>query len=210
MHSTIGRFAAAPASALAVALVIAACGLGLVSGHRRRRRVTSKEPVERSVYGTTDPSNAPGPDALAPAGGDRSRCEAGRALPRRDAARNRPQRRAHAQRGVRNRPGDPAPTGPPSRWPAPRVTVRKGDALVETESVVHYGANSGRSRWCSRSPRYCGRARHSPTPVGDGETGATQLHLETTLASQSRTLHQVGAAAEKTYGWNLLTGRRRA
>ena len=38
------------------------------------------------------------------------------------------------------------------------------------------------------------------TPVGEGDAGATAVHLETTLASQSRTLHQVGADGEKTYG----------
>ena len=44
------------------------------------------------------------------------------------------------------------------------------------------------------------------TPVGEGNEGATQLHLETTLTSQSRTLHDAGADGDKTYGWNELTG----
>ena len=44
-----------------MALVIATCGLGLVlAPHAADAASTPKEPVERTVYGTTDPLNAPG------------------------------------------------------------------------------------------------------------------------------------------------------
>ena len=64
----------------------------------------------------------------------------------------------------------------------------------------------GRSRWSSSSLRSCRTGAPLSTPVGEGNEGATRLHLETTLTSQSRTLHDAGADGDKTYGWNQLTG----
>src|SRR3954454_4761308 len=53
MHSTIGTVRGRAAIALAIAM----CGLGLVVAHAADAASAPKEPIERTVYGTTDPLN---------------------------------------------------------------------------------------------------------------------------------------------------------
>ena len=84
------------------------------------------------------------------------------------------------------------------------VKLRKGDALTEPESMVHYGANRGRVPVVIEIAALLGTGAPLSTPVGDG-TG-TPLHVETALTSDSRSLTQTGADGSKTYGWNRLGG----
>ena len=84
--------------------------------------------------------------------------------------------------------------------------MRKGDTIVENESLVHYGANKGKQRVVIELAALLHDGAPLSTAVDAGGAGTTPLHVEATLSSPSRTLHQVGADAQSTYGWNLLTG----
>jgi hypothetical protein len=97
--------------------------------------------------------------------------------------------------------------GSTDTYTGPKVlTLRRGDVLVEDESLVHYGSNKGKQRVVIEVAALLRDGAPLSTPVGQGDTDAKPLHVEATLSSSSRTLHQVGARGEKTYGWNLLEG----
>ena len=203
MHSPIGT----ARSRAAIALVIAACGLGLGLGSSAAGAAPSKEPVERTIYGTTDPKNAPGQTlslqqvVIAPGAKLAVHFHEGTQLATVRAGKLTYNVVSGTAQVTRAGGSIESVNGPDS------VVLRKGDALVENESLVHYGANKGKAPVVLELTALLRAAAPLSTPVGDGDTGATKLHLETTLASQSRTLHMVGANAEKTYGWNFLTGR---
>jgi hypothetical protein len=84
------------------------------------------------------------------------------------------------------------------------VKLRRGDALTEPESMVHYGANRGRVPVVLEIAALLGTGAPLSTPVGD-RTG-TPLHVDTVLTSDSRSLNTAGADGSKTYGWNRLVG----
>jgi hypothetical protein len=90
------------------------------------------------------------------------------------------------------------------------VTLRKGDSIVETQSLVHYGANKGKVPVVIELAALLRAGAPFATAVGQGGAGTTPVHLEAMLSSQSRTLHQVGASAQNSYGWNQLTGNATA
>ena len=165
-----------------------------------------KEPIQRTVYGPTAPANAPGQElslqqiTIAP----------GAKLPQHFHEGTQV---ATIRAGVLTYnvvSGTVQVTrvdGSTKSVTGPRVVrLRTGDALVETESLVHYGANTGKQPVVIEIAVLIQAGAPLATPVGDGDAGVTAVHMATTLTSQSRMLHQVGAAAEKTYGWNLLTG----
>jgi mannose-6-phosphate isomerase-like protein (cupin superfamily) len=190
----------------AIALVVAACGLSLVSGSIAAGAASSNEPVQRTVYGTTDPLNAPGQTlslqqvVIAPDETLAVHFHEGTQLATvRSGVLTHNVVSGTAQ--VTRADGSIDSVDGPSV-----VTLRKGDALVEEESVVHFDANKGKKPVVLELTALLRAGAPLSTPVGDGDAGATKVHLATTLVSQSRTLHQVGGGAEKTYGWNLLTG----
>jgi len=189
--------------------VTAACGLGLLVGTSPAGAAPSpapKEPIQRTVYGPTAPANAPGQELTL----QRITIAPGAKLPEHFHEGTQV---ATVRAGVLTYnvvSGTVQVTrvdGSTSLVTGPRVIrLRTGDAVVETESLVHYGANTGKQPAVIEIAALIRAGAALATPVGDDEAGTTAVHMETTLASQSRTLHDVGAAAEKTYGWNLLTG----
>ena len=207
MHSTIGTVRGRAASALAVTLVIATCGLGLVvAPHAADAASTPKEPIERTVYGTTDPLNAPGQTlslqqvVIAPGAKLPVHFHEGTQLTTVRSGVLTYNVVSGTVEITRTDGSIDSVTGPKV------VIVRKGDALVENESLVHFGANAGKRPVVLELAVLLRTGAPLSTPVGEGNEGATLLHLETTLTSQSRTLHDSGADGDKTYGWNQLTG----
>ena len=205
MHSTIGTVRGRAASALAVTLVIATCGLGLVvAPHVADAASAPKEPIERTVYGTTDPLNAPGQTlslqqvVIAPGAKLPVHFHEGTQLTTVRSGVLTYNVVSGTVEITRTDGSIDSVTGPKV------VIVRKGDALVENESLVHFGANAGKRPVVLELAVLLRTGAPLSTPVGEGNEGATQLHLETTLTSQSRTLHE--ASGNKTYGWNALTG----
>ncbi|MBV9412947.1 MAG: cupin domain-containing protein [Acidimicrobiia bacterium] len=85
------------------------------------------------------------------------------------------------------------------------VFLQPGDSLVETASLIHYGANDTDAPVVIELAALLEQGAPLATPVGTGTTG-TVLHLATALASQSRTLLNAGPKGSITYGWNRLTG----
>jgi hypothetical protein len=86
-----------------------------------------------------------------------------------------------------------------------KVLLHPGDSLVETSSLVHFGANDTGEPVVIELAALLENGAPLATPVGSGVTG-TALHLTTPLASQARTLMNVGPQGSIVYGWNRLTG----
>jgi hypothetical protein len=86
-----------------------------------------------------------------------------------------------------------------------RVLLNPGDALVETSSLVHFGANDTDNSVVIELAALLEQGAPLATPVGTGATGTT-LHFTTPLASQARTLLNAGPQGSIVYGWNHLTG----
>jgi len=89
-----------------------------------------------------------------------------------------------------------------------KVLLQPGDSLVETASLVHYGANDTGTPVVIELAALLQQGAPLATPVGTAGTG-TPLHLATALASQTRTLLNAGPQGSITYGWNRLTGSAR-
>ena len=89
-----------------------------------------------------------------------------------------------------------------------KVLLQPGDSLVETASLVHYGANDTTTPVVIELAALLEQGAPLATPVGSGATGAP-LHVTTALASQTRTLLNAGPKGSITYGWNRLTGGAR-
>ena len=196
-------------SRAAVALVTTTCGIGIMFGASAAGAASSsspKEPIQRTVYGQIAPENAPGQEltlqqvTIAPGAKLPEHFHQGTQLATIRAGvltYNVVSGTAHVTRADG---ATKSVTGPGV------VRLRTGDALVENQSLVHYGANNGKQPVVIELAALLRAGAPLSTPVGDGDAGATAVHMETTLTSQSHTLHQVGAAPDKTYGWNLLTG----
>jgi quercetin dioxygenase-like cupin family protein len=86
------------------------------------------------------------------------------------------------------------------------VKLRKGDTIVEPESLVHYGGNDGTKKVVIELAALLNDGAELSTPIGTGATGVTTVRLNATLSSQARTLYQVGPDNVSTYGSNRLTG----
>jgi hypothetical protein len=86
-----------------------------------------------------------------------------------------------------------------------KVLLQPGDSLLETSSLVHFGANDTGTPVVIELAALLEQGAPLATPVGTGATG-TALHLTTDLASQARTLLNAGPNGSVTYGWNRLTG----
>jgi hypothetical protein len=85
------------------------------------------------------------------------------------------------------------------------IKLRRGESLVETQGLVHYGSNAGKRPVVIELAALLQAGAPLATPVGQGATG-TSLHVAVDLESQSRTLHNAGTDNLVTYGWNQLVG----
>jgi hypothetical protein len=192
---------------------IALCAIGVVgviapiaTAASMAGAASDTEPITRTVYGQTSPENAPGQDLYL----QRVVIQPGAKLPEHF---HQGTQIATVQSGVLTynvESGEAIVTragGKPATVKAPSVvTLRKRDSLVETQSLVHFGSNKGKKPVVIDLAALLAHGAPLSTPVGSGNTDAKAFHAETTLSSQSRTLHQVGANGQKTYGWNQLTG----
>jgi hypothetical protein len=182
--------------------LLAACTVGLahVAG-----AASDKEPIQRIVYGQTTANNAPGQElylqkvVIAPGAKLAEHFHEGTQLATVRAG-VLTYNIVSGQAVVMRPGGEPKTVGPSV------VTLRTGDTLVESSSLVHFGSNRGKRPVVIELATLLRIGAPLSTPVAEGDAGATAAHMETTLTSESRTLHQVGADAGKTYGWNLLTG----
>jgi quercetin dioxygenase-like cupin family protein len=86
-----------------------------------------------------------------------------------------------------------------------KVLLHPGDSLVETSSLVHFGANDTDKPVVIELAALLENGAPLATPVGSAATGTT-LHLTTALVSQQRILMNVGSQGSIVYGWNRLTG----
>jgi len=164
-----------------------------------------KEPTRRIVYATTEPQNAPGQTMNL----QQVEIDPGAKLPEHFHAGTQI---ATIKEGVLTyqvvsgsvmvvrKDGSTETLSSPNT-----VKLRVGDSIVENEGLVHYGANEGKKLVVIEVAALLHTGEPLATPVGTGATGDT-IKLETTIASQSRTLYQTGPNNESTYGWNRLTG----
>jgi quercetin dioxygenase-like cupin family protein len=85
------------------------------------------------------------------------------------------------------------------------IKLRRGESLVETQGLVHFGSNAGKRPVVIELAALLQAGAPLATPVGQGATG-TPLKVVVDLESQSRTLHNAGSDNSITYGWNQLLG----
>jgi quercetin dioxygenase-like cupin family protein len=165
----------------------------------------NKEPIRRIVYATTEPQNAPGQTMNL----QQVEIDPGAKLPEHFHAGTQ---LATIKEGVLTYEVVSGSVtvvrkdGTTETLSAPNtVKLRVGDSIIEPEGLVHYGANEGKKLVVIEVAALLHTGEPLATPVGTGATGDT-IKLETTIASQSRTLYQTGPNNESTYGWNRLTG----
>ena len=188
-----------------VSAIGAIVAIGLVGVATVAYAGDEKEPIRRTVYGTTEPQNAPGQSMTL----QRVEVDPGAALPEHF---HEGTQLATISAGVltynvvsgsvvvfRKDASTETVSGPAV------VKLRAGDSIAENEALVHYGANKGKKKVVIEVAALLTDGAPLATPVGTGATGEA-VKLETTLSSQSRTLYQTGPANESTYGWNRLTG----
>ena len=189
----------------AVAMLVATACV-VVFAATAANAASDKVPVTRSVYGKTAPDNAPGQEmylqqvVIAPGGKLPEHFHEGTQL-------------ATIRSGVLTYnvvTGTAVVTRASGKTVKVKgkgvVTLRKGDTLVEAQSLVHYGANKGKVPVVILLTALLHEGAPLSTPVGEGDASTKPMHIETTLSSHARTLRQVGADGLKTYGWNQLTG----
>jgi len=164
------------------------------------------EPIRRTAWGQTSPQNAPGQDLYL----QRVVIDPGAKLP---VHFHEGTQLATIRAGVLTyhvKSGEVAVTradGKTETVSAPgTVKLRVGDTIVETESLVHYGENSGTRPVVIELAALLHTGAPLSTAVDATTPGTTALHLETALTSDSRTLVQTGAGNTITYGWNRLLG----
>jgi hypothetical protein len=165
-----------------------------------------KEPVRRTVYGEAAPANAPGQQfylqqvVVDPGGKLPEHFHEGTQL----ATIRSGVLTYHVVSGTAV---VARANGSTNRYEGPKVvTLRRGDVLVEDESLAHYGSNKGTKPVVLEVAALLRDGAPLSTPVGGGDPDTKPVHVESTMSSPSRTLHQVGGNGEKTYGWNLLEG----
>ncbi|HEX5586533.1 MAG TPA: cupin domain-containing protein [Acidimicrobiia bacterium] len=191
----------ARALAAAVIGVLAVGGLALGTANAADKQ----EPIRRTIWGQAEPQNAPGqtmylqqvvidPGAKLPEhfheGTQLSTIRAG-VLTYQVVSGSVAVTRADGTTETVTGPG--------------MVKLRKGDSIVEPESLVHFGANNGTSPVVIEIVALLHDGAPLSTAVG-AQPGSTAIHVETTLTSESRALAQVGPGAASTYGTNHLLG----
>jgi mannose-6-phosphate isomerase-like protein (cupin superfamily) len=164
-----------------------------------------REPVRRTVWGETKPLNAPGQDMTL----QQVVIEPGAQLPEHFhegtqlASIRSGVLTYHADHGsvavTRADGSTETVTGPGT------VELRRGDWIVEPESLVHYGENRGSKPVVLELVALLHDGAPLSTTTGE-VPDTTPLLLETLLSSESRTLYETGPDAATTYGWNRLVG----
>jgi hypothetical protein len=163
-----------------------------------------KEPVRRTVWGQASPENAPGQTltlqqvTIDPGAKLAEHHHEGTQL----ATIRAGVLTYHAQTGQLSvtRAG-----GKTETVAAPAVVkLRRGDTIVEAESLAHFAENRGKTKVVIELAALLHAGAPLATPVGD--TTGTPIKLEALLTSDSRTLVQTGPANTITYGWNRLLG----
>ncbi len=188
-------------------VVVVTIALVAISAVGASFAVDTKEPVRRTIWGTATPVNAPGQTmtlqqvVIDPGAKLAQHFHQGTQL----ATVRAGVLTYHVVSGsVLVTPAGAAAT--PRTVAAPgTVKLRRGDSIVEDESLVHYGENTGTQAVVLELAALLHAGAPLSTAVGATPT-TTPMHLETTLTSDSRVLHQVGAGDAATYGWNRLLG----
>src|SRR6478672_1253410 len=204
MHGLVGATRARRRTRLPVILFIS--GAIAIGGAANAGAAAAPEPVRRTVYGTAEPGNAPGQSltlqqvVVAPGAKLATHFHEGTQL----ATIRAGVLTYHVVSGtvLVTRAGETS-----GREVGPGVvSLRKGDTIVENESLVHFGANQGKKPVVIELAALLHDGAPLSTPVGEGGAGTTALHVAATLASPTRTLHQAGPDNRFTYGWNRLDG----
>jgi hypothetical protein len=184
----------------AIVAVVAACGTLAVSA-----ATSDREPVRRTVWGVAAPPNAPGQELNL----QRVVIDPGAELPEHF---HEGTQLASIRAGVltyevvsgavqvTRADGTTETVGGPGT-----VKLRRGDTIVEDESLVHYGRNAGRKPVVIELAALLHQGAPLATPVGE-VPDTTPMRVETLLTSESRTLRQAGPDGSTTYGWNRLVG----
>ena len=196
---------ARPARAWWRLLLVALVAIGVVGAAVAADAAKDKEPIRRVVYGTTEPQNSPGQSLIL----QTVEVDPGATLPEHF---HEGTQLATIKAGVLTYAivsGSVLvmhPHGTTETVSGPgEVKLRVGDTIVENEALVHYGANKGKKTVIIDIAALLHDGSPLSTAVGAAATGDT-VKLESVLASQARTLYQVGPGSESTYGWNRLTG----
>jgi quercetin dioxygenase-like cupin family protein len=189
-----------PFAAFAIASIVLVTGALAVSAATDER-----EPIRRTIWGQTAPVNAPGQEMIL----QRVVIDPGAKLPEHF---HEGTQLATIRSGVltynvaSGSVGVTRADGTTETVTAPGVVeLRAGDTIVEDESLVHYGANTGKKPVVIELVALLHEGAPLSTATGD-QPGTTPLHLAVALTSQSRVLYEVGPAGRSTYGWNQLGG----
>jgi hypothetical protein len=194
-----------PARAWWRVLIVALVVVGVVGVAVVAYAAKDEEPIRRVIHATAEPANAPGQSMTL----QEIEIDPGAELPEHF---HEGTQLATIRAGVLTyevvsgtvmvirKNGSTETVGGPAT-----LELRVGDSLVENEALVHYGANKGKKKVVLDVAALLHDGAPLATTIGSGATGDT-MRLETTLASQARTLYQVGPGNESTYGWNRLTG----
>jgi hypothetical protein len=203
MHGLVGATRARWGTLLLVVVGAIACAIG---GMAVAGAASGREPVQRTLYGTAEPGNAPGQSltlqriVIAPGAKLATHFHEGTQL----ATIRAGVLTYHVVSGtvLVTRAGETS-----GREVGPGVvSLRKGDTIVENEALVHFGANRGKKPVAIELAALLHDGAPLSTPVGEGGAGTTALHVTATLMSPTRTLHQAGPDNRFTYGWNRLDG----
>ena len=185
-------------------VVVAAVGVAASAADAASGAASKPAPIQRTVYGTAEPGNAPGQSltlqqiVIAPGAKLPTHFHEGTQLATIRSGVLTYNVVSGTVRVTRKGATSPTTVGPGV------VKLRRGDTIVETQSLVHFGANQGKVPVVIELAALLQNGAPLSTPVGSGATGTTPLQIHTVLMSTARTLHQVGQGGTSTYGWNRL------
>jgi hypothetical protein len=205
------RFIAALlACAVVIVVIVLLVGTGSSEDHESKKTVTTSKPqgsgITRTPFGEATPANAPGQQlylqqvTIAPHAALPEHFHQGTQVAR-VISGTLTYNIVTGTAAVTRANGKAEDVGGPNK-----VLLQPGDSLVETASLVHYGANDTSTPVVIELAALLAEGAPLATPVGTGTTG-TALRLTTALASQTRTLINAGPQGSITYGWNRLTGK---
>jgi hypothetical protein len=98
------------------------------------------------------------------------------------------------------------PGGAPETITGPKtISLTKGDVLVENAALLHHAENQGTTAVVLNLAVLLQTGAPLATPAG-ADTAGAQLQISADVQSQMKLTHDVGSAANKTYGWNDLVG----
>lgn len=193
-----------PRALLLTLLVLTATAVAAPAATGATSTTAANEPVRRTVWGQASPENAPGQVlylqqvVVDPGAELAEHYHEGTQL----ATIRAGVLTYHVQTGqllVTRRDGTTETIDAPAT-----VKLRRGDTIVEAESLAHFAANQGKRKVVIELAALLHEGAPLATPVG--QTTGLPMKLEALLTSDSRTLVQTGAGNAITYGWNRLFG----